>query len=128
MIAAVEGEKLIADRNKFICIADRSEHGWATVAEYEDDELANDSDDEKKLFKVEAWVGRKTRLQLAKSKTAGGWWHRLPAGASANPSVLGWSVQSPATSTGSSTTPQVDQVQFYCDTCKYLNEQLYRPS
>ena len=84
------------------------------VAEYEDDELADDSDDKKKLFKAEAWVGKKKRLQLAKSKTAksafrkpGGWWHRLPAGVSANPNVSGWSVQSPATYAGSSTTPQV---------------------
>jgi hypothetical protein len=49
-----EGEKLIIDRQKFIRIADRSEHGWATVEEYEDDELADNSDDEKKLLKAEA--------------------------------------------------------------------------
>ncbi len=54
-----EGEKLITDRQKLIRIADRSEHGWATVEEYEYDELADNSDDEKKLFKAEARAGRK---------------------------------------------------------------------
>ena len=34
-----EGEKLIDARQKNIKIADRSEHGWATVQEYEEDEL-----------------------------------------------------------------------------------------
>ena len=35
-----EGEKLIDVRQKHIKIADRSEYGWATVAEYEEDELS----------------------------------------------------------------------------------------
>ena len=39
--AVEEGEKLITER-----IADRSEHGWATVAEYEDDE-----DDERRYLR-----------------------------------------------------------------------------
>ena len=39
-------------------IADRSEHGWATVAEYEEDELADNFDDEKRLFRAEVRVGR----------------------------------------------------------------------
>ena len=38
--ALLEGQKLIELRQKLIKIADRSEHGWATVAEYEEDELA----------------------------------------------------------------------------------------
>ncbi len=45
-----EGEKLVDYRQKLIRIADRSEHGRAMVEEYEDDELAEDSDEEKKLF------------------------------------------------------------------------------
>jgi hypothetical protein len=48
--AVEEGEKLVDDRQKLIRIADRSEHGWATIEEYEDNELAEDSDEEKKLF------------------------------------------------------------------------------
>ena len=34
-------------------IADRSEYEWATVAEYEEDELADNSDDENRLFRAE---------------------------------------------------------------------------
>ena len=49
-----EGQKIIDTRQKLIKIADRSEHGWATVKEYEDDELAENSDDEKRLFRAEA--------------------------------------------------------------------------
>ena len=36
-------------RNKVICFADKSPTGWAAVEEYESDELADDSEDEKKL-------------------------------------------------------------------------------
>ena len=61
-----EGEKLITVRQKNILIADRSEHGWATVAEYEEDELADDSDDEKRLFGAEQRAGRKNKQKSAK--------------------------------------------------------------
>ena len=71
-----EGEKLINDRQKLIRIADRSEHGWATVEEYEDDELADNSDDEKKLFKAEARAGRKLRQKLAKGKGKKGYFKK----------------------------------------------------
>ena len=80
--AMEEGEKIISDRQKLIRIVDRSEHGWATVEEYEDDELADNSDDEKKLFKAEARAGRKLRQKFAKGKVKkpirkpGGWWNR----------------------------------------------------
>ena len=53
-----EGQKLIAIRQKKIMIADRSENGWGTVKEYEEDELAENSDDEKRLFRAEARAGR----------------------------------------------------------------------
>ena len=44
-----ELKKKIEYRNKVIKIADRSKYGWLTVAEYEKDKLASDSDDEKRL-------------------------------------------------------------------------------
>lgn len=68
-----EGEKLINARQKCILIADRSEHGWATVAEYEEDELADNSDDEKRLFRAEVRAGRKTKQKSVKeTKKKGG--------------------------------------------------------
>ena len=65
--AIQEGERLIDIRQKNIKIADRSEHGWATVAEYEEDELADNSDDEKRLFRAEARAGRKKQRSLKDS-------------------------------------------------------------
>ena len=53
-----EGQKLIFVRQKKIRIADRSENGWATVKEYEEDELAENSDDEKRLSRAEVRAGR----------------------------------------------------------------------
>ena len=49
-------------RNKLICIADCSPGGWGSVSEYLSDELASDSEDEKKLRAAENHA-------LAKSKT-----------------------------------------------------------
>ena len=48
-----EGIQSIALRQKHIKVAHRSEFGWATVEEYDKDELASDSDDEKRLFRAE---------------------------------------------------------------------------
>ena len=60
-----EGEKLILDRQKLIRIADRSENGWATVEEYMEDELADNSDDEKRIQKAEFRAGRKLKAAAA---------------------------------------------------------------
>ena len=60
--ALQEGEQLITARQKLIRIADRSEFGWITVSEYEEDELADGSDDEKRLYKAELRAGRKMKV------------------------------------------------------------------
>ena len=51
--AVDKGKRLIAERQKLIRIADRSELGWNVVVEYTTDELAEDSEDEKRLEKAE---------------------------------------------------------------------------
>ena len=53
---------LLADRQKRIKLADRSEYGWALVDEYEDDELASDDNDAKRIEKAaatKAWKRKK---------------------------------------------------------------------
>lgn len=57
-----ELKSLIENRNKFICIADKSPGGWLTVAEYQDDDIASDSDDQKKIRAAEARALRKKKL------------------------------------------------------------------
>ena len=57
--ALQKGAKLLCERQKLIKIADRSEHGWGVVAEYTADELAEDSEDEKRLEKAEKAAERK---------------------------------------------------------------------
>ena len=64
--ALQEGEQLITARQKLIRIADRSEFGWTTVTEYEEDELADGSGDEKRLYKAELRAGRKVKSMKAK--------------------------------------------------------------
>ena len=63
--ALKEGEKLMKDRQKLIRIADRSKYGRATVSEYEEDELAEGSDDEKRLYRAELRAGKKSKAGKA---------------------------------------------------------------
>ena len=65
-----EGNELLIKRQKLIQLADWSEYGWDLVREYECDELAEDSDDEKKIAKAEK-VAEK-RLAKKKSNLQGG--------------------------------------------------------
>ena len=49
-----DGMKQLATRQKHIKIADRSDHGWATVSHYLEDPLASGPDDEKRLDRAES--------------------------------------------------------------------------
>ena len=49
-----EGMHLITKHQKLIKLADKSEHGWATVNEYLDDELASDEEGARKIKKAES--------------------------------------------------------------------------
>ncbi len=54
-----KGRSLMADRQKLIRLADRSEYGWQVVDEYTADDLAEGSDDEKRIEKAERAAERK---------------------------------------------------------------------
>ena len=45
-----EGEQLLMERNKYICIAEK--YDWDTIECYTTDPIASDSDDEKKIKKA----------------------------------------------------------------------------
>ncbi|KAJ7372457.1 hypothetical protein OS493_018964 [Desmophyllum pertusum] len=48
-----ESKKLLAERQKLIKLADRSECGWATVSAYVTDDLADTAEDERRISKAE---------------------------------------------------------------------------
>ena len=59
--AIEEGIALVTKRMKVIKIADKSQYSWATVQEYLSDELASDSEDEKRLFRSERRAEKKVK-------------------------------------------------------------------
>ena len=54
-----EAELIIKKRQKLIKIADQNRDGWLVVQKYETDDLASDSEDEKKIRKSKAAAERK---------------------------------------------------------------------
>ena len=73
--ALEKAAEMLERRMRLIRIADRSEYGWAVVAEYETHELALDSDDEKKISRAEKEAERKwlkKRKRQADEGTRGG--------------------------------------------------------
>ena len=59
--AIEEGIALVTKRMKVIKIADKSQYSWATVQEFLSDELASDSEDEKRLFRSERRAEKKVK-------------------------------------------------------------------
>ena len=59
-----EGEKSLVERQKHILLADKSEYGWNTVEEYKQHDLADDSEDEKRIYSTE----RRARAVLSSRK------------------------------------------------------------
>lgn len=62
------GMELIKNRQKLIKIADSSEGGWRVVAEYTSNPLADDSDDEKRIYKAQVRADSKIKKEKAKRK------------------------------------------------------------
>ena len=59
--ALEEGTGIVSKRIKEIKFADKSEFGWQTVNEYLSDELASDSDDEKRMYRAERRAEKKIK-------------------------------------------------------------------
>ena len=62
--ALAKGKKLL----KLILLVDRSDHGWDVVKNYEADELAEGSEDEKKIQKVEKAAQKEAEKRAATGK------------------------------------------------------------
>ena len=60
----LQARKLLSRRKKLIKLADRSEAGWALVEKYVEDDLADDSDDDRRMEKAE----RAAERMIAKRK------------------------------------------------------------
>ena len=58
-----QGIQCIARRQKLIKLTDKSEHDWATVNEYRDDELASDAEDRKAVKSAKTKVQKNIRKE-----------------------------------------------------------------
>ena len=76
-----EGKRLVMQRQKLVRLADRSDHGWLVVNEYETDELADDEDDERRISK--ALKNAEKRVEAARKKKTGSSSWQKPGGAGA---------------------------------------------
>ena len=73
-----EGEKLLLERQKHILLADKSDSGWFTVDEYKKHDLAENSDDEKRIFNAERRA-RSSLSALKKKRSASFTANRTPS-------------------------------------------------
>ncbi|CAG2207889.1 unnamed protein product [Mytilus edulis] len=81
-----ESEKLLKKRNKLIRIADKSEAEWKTVDEYLSDEVASNSEDEKKIRAAETRAVKK--MKVTKGSTGNRSAKKRPAEAAGGPSSV----------------------------------------
>ena len=63
------GEKLLSERQKHILLANKSDFGWPLIREYKRNDLAEDSDDEKKIIRAEARAHIQAKQNSACNKT-----------------------------------------------------------
>ena len=70
-----EGQQEVAARQKRIRLGDRSEYGWATVEAYNNDELAEDPVDEKRIVDAEKEAAEVTKKKESQGEgQLSGWW------------------------------------------------------
>ena len=58
---ANEGKEKIRKRRKLVKLAHRNKNGWLVVQEYESDDLASNSEDEKKIKKAKTGAEKKRK-------------------------------------------------------------------
>ena len=63
-----EGMDIVQHRQKLIKLADSSKHRWKVVEQYEAHQLAENSDDEKRIYKAEARCDKIAREEKSKSR------------------------------------------------------------
>ena len=84
-----QGKDVLVHRQKLIKMAGQSESGWRVVDEYQTNQPADDSDDEKKIFKAESRAARKIKagpdLEAVTEDTAQEGGGFLSTGMSLNP-------------------------------------------
>ena len=76
--ALMQGMKLLAERQKLIKIADCSEYGWEVVAKYKADELADGSDNEKRLEKAAEQKALKRKRKCTEPSPKPAWSRVIP--------------------------------------------------
>ena len=64
-----KGESLLAERPKHIPLADKSEFGWMIIQEYKKNDLADDSDNEKKIIRAEGKARSQAKQNALKAKS-----------------------------------------------------------
>ena len=65
----VEAQAIIKKRQKLIKMADKSKDGWLVVEEYESDDLASGTDDEKRLKKARSKAEKRRKENSRGSDT-----------------------------------------------------------
>ena len=61
------GMALLQERQKLILLADKSSYGSKTVLEYKNHDLADDEEDEKKIYRAESRAARAVKLSASRT-------------------------------------------------------------